>query len=198
MRRFPLDPNAPHHVMASRSDLHRSLGDIHIGQLLELVVHAGQLLFHIIGRLLRDVEKCAAVFGAAAFAHFRVNGTRHYIARGELHSLRIIFLHETLAQFVSQNSAFAAHRLGDEKSLHSRRPHHSSGMELHKFHIQQFGACAIGERHSVAGVFPRIGRDLIRFANAACGHDNRLGSKHYESSLFTPISECSGDAVPIF
>ncbi len=71
-------------------------------------------------------------------------------------------------------------------------------MKLHELHIHQVSPGAVGERHPVAGVLPRIGSNLPRFANAAGGHDNRLGSKHHESPLLAPVSKRPGDAVSIF
>src|ERR1700732_4241064 len=158
--------------MAGWSDLHGALGDVHIRKFLKLVIHTGQLFLYIVGGLWRDVEISAAVFGAAALADLGIDGARHHVAGGQLHSLRIIFLHETLAQFVAEDSSFAADRLGDENALHSRGPHHASGVKLHKFHIHQLSPSAVGERHSVAGVLPGIGSDLPRLANAARSDDN--------------------------
>ena len=59
--------NAAHDVMRSRPNFHRLLGDIDIGELFELVIHARQFLFDVLGRVRdffldpRDVEKDAAV-----------------------------------------------------------------------------------------------------------------------------------------
>ena len=41
-----VDAHAAHHVVAGRADLHRSGGDVDVGQLLELVVHGRQLAPH--------------------------------------------------------------------------------------------------------------------------------------------------------
>src|SRR5258708_35635212 len=37
-----------------------------------------------------------------------------------------------------------------------------------------------------------------RHANAAGSHDNRFRSKHHESPLLAPVTECSSDAIAIF
>jgi len=37
--------------MGGGADLHRLLGDVDIGKLLELVIHAGQLLLDVLGRV---------------------------------------------------------------------------------------------------------------------------------------------------
>ena len=58
--RVHLDP--AHHVVLGRADLHRLLGDVDVGQLLELVVHGRQLAQDLLGREPgRDVEEHAAV-----------------------------------------------------------------------------------------------------------------------------------------
>ena len=49
-RRVGVDLDAAHHVVAGRPDLHRLLGDVDVGQLLELVVHRRQPLADLLGR----------------------------------------------------------------------------------------------------------------------------------------------------
>ena len=68
--------------------------------------------------------------------------------------------HESLAFAVAKNAAFAAHTFCDENSTHTRRPHHSSWMELHKFHIHQFGTSVVCKRMSIARAFPTIAGDF--------------------------------------
>ena len=162
------------------------------------MVHAGQLALHVFGGLVRDVEVSAAVLGAAALANFRVDGTGNHVARGKLHPLRVVALHETLAGFVAKNASFTAHRFGDENSLHAGRPNHSRGMELHKLHVHQLGARFISHRHAVAGVFPGIRSDGPGFADAAGRDDHGLGLEHDEPAVFAPIGERAGDAIPVF
>ena len=54
--------DAAHHVVAGGPDLHRLLGDVDVGQLLELVVHRRQPLADVLGVTPRgDVEEDAAV-----------------------------------------------------------------------------------------------------------------------------------------
>ena len=47
--RVAVDLHAAHHVVRRRADLHRLGGDVDVGQLLELVVHARQLLLDVLG-----------------------------------------------------------------------------------------------------------------------------------------------------
>ena len=196
--RFRVHANAAHHVVARRAHFHRPLGDVHVREFLELVIHARQFPLHVFGGLVRNIEKRAAVRSAAAFLHFRVDRARHHVARGKLHALRIVLLHEALAIFVAQDAAFAAHRFGDENSLHSRRPDHSRGMELHEFHVEQFGAGFVRERHAVAGALPGIRSDLPGFSDAAGGDHDGLRLENDEAAALAPVAERARDAVAIF
>ena len=61
-RRVGIDLDAAHHVVTGRADLHRLLGDVDVGQLLELVVHRRQpLVDELRCAARRDVEEDAAV-----------------------------------------------------------------------------------------------------------------------------------------
>ncbi len=61
--------------MRGGADLHGLLRDVDIGELLELVIHAGQLLLDVLGRVGQlfldpgDVQEHAAVRAAAPFLH---------------------------------------------------------------------------------------------------------------------------------
>ena len=46
--RVAVDAHAAHHVVRRRADLHRLLRDVDVGELLELVVHARQLLLDVL------------------------------------------------------------------------------------------------------------------------------------------------------
>src|SRR4051812_23512731 len=67
-------------------------------------------------------------------------------------------------------------------------------MKLDEFHVEQFSAGVISERHTVAGVFPRVRGHTPSFANAAGRHYDRLRFEDDEAPGLAPISECSGDA----
>ena len=71
LRRFGFHANAAHHVMAGGANFHGAFGDVHVRQFLELVIHAGKFPLHVFGGLVRNVEKRAAVLGAAAFSALR-------------------------------------------------------------------------------------------------------------------------------
>src|SRR6266705_5538544 len=134
LRGLSIYANSTHHVVARRPYLHGPFGDIHVSKLTELVIHTGQFFLHVFSRLVRDVKIGAAMFGAATFLHFGVDCARYHIARRKFHLFRIISLHEALAVFVSKNTAFAAHRFGDQNSLHAWGPNHSGRMKLYELH----------------------------------------------------------------
>src|SRR5437899_9770470 len=117
LRRFGIHANAAHHVVAGGADFHRLLGNVNVGEFLELVIHAGEFLLNVLGGLVGDVEICATVFGAAAFFHFSVDGAGNNVSGGEFHTLGIVLFHEALARFVAKDSAFTAISFGDEDAL---------------------------------------------------------------------------------
>ncbi len=73
--------------MRRRADFHRLLRDVEVGELLELVIHARQLAFDVLGGVRdffldpRDVEKHAAVRTAAAGLHLAHDAAGHVVAR---------------------------------------------------------------------------------------------------------------------
>jgi len=80
--RLGVHAHAAHHVVARRADFHRRRRDIDVRQLLELVVHAGQLLLDVIGRAARrDIEENTAVWTTTSLANLSANGPRHDVAR---------------------------------------------------------------------------------------------------------------------
>jgi len=84
--RITIDANAAHHVVGGRTDFHRLLGDVDVRQLLELVIHAGELFLDVllgVGELRsdpRDVQENTAVWAASSLAHFFDDRTRDVVA----------------------------------------------------------------------------------------------------------------------
>src|SRR6185437_13965486 len=113
LRGFGVHANATHHVVASRADFHGSTGDIDIGEFLELVIHAGELAFHVFGGFVRNIEIGAAVFGAAAFADFGVDRAGDDVARGEFHAFGIVLFHEAFTEAIAEDAAFTANSFRD-------------------------------------------------------------------------------------
>src|SRR5229473_2656955 len=194
---FSIHADAAHHVVTGGSDFHRAFSDVHVGEFLELVVHAGEFFLHVLGRLLRDIQIGAAVFGAAAFLDFSVDGAGDDVAGGELHALGVVFFHEALAEFVAKDAAFAADGFGDENALHAGRPDHAGGMELHELHVHELGAGFVSEGHAVAGVLPGIGSDAPGFADAAGGDDDGFGLENDEAAGLAPVGKGAGDAAAV-
>ena len=62
---FRVDPDPAHGVVNRRRHFHGLAGDVDFGQLQELLVHRGELLFDVVGLAVRDVEENAAVWRAS-------------------------------------------------------------------------------------------------------------------------------------
>jgi hypothetical protein len=83
--RLGIHADAPHHVVRGRADLHRRLGDVHVRQLHELLVHAGELPPDLLGLAARgEVEEGAAVRAPASLAHLLRDRARDHVARQQL------------------------------------------------------------------------------------------------------------------
>jgi hypothetical protein len=74
------------------------------------------------------------------------------VTSAELHSLRVVAGHVALALGIEQAAAFSSDRLGDKSSFHTRRRHHSRGMELYELHIHHSGTCRKPEEHPFSEV----------------------------------------------
>ena len=79
-----VDADAAHDVVGRRADLHRAGRDVDVGQLLELLVHRGQLAADVVGRQVADVEEHAAVGRAAALADLGVDRAGDVVAGRQL------------------------------------------------------------------------------------------------------------------
>ena len=166
--RLRVDPDTSHRVVRGRPYLHRLLGDVDVAELLELMIHRRELALDVFGAAPRvDVEKYAAVRGAAPSLHFAVDGARDDVARQEVRSsprlgrdarralaqplvgfilgarglarveLRDVAEHDALAVFVAKGSALPAHPFGDERAANARRPHHPGRVKLHELHVHE-------------------------------------------------------------
>src|SRR5688500_4635488 len=69
--------------MHGGSDLHRRGRDVDAGQLLELVVHRGELLLDVVRRTPGDAEEDATVWGAPACRDLGHDCTRNDVAGQE-------------------------------------------------------------------------------------------------------------------
>ena len=96
--------------MRRRYDRNRLLRHID-PELQTCLVNVREPLPNEFGRFVRDIQKHAFCAGAL---DLRVNRARYDIARSE-GATRIVSFHKIFAATVTQNSAFAAHCLGNEK-----------------------------------------------------------------------------------
>ena len=86
-----------HHVVSSGPYFHRFLGNVNVGKLLELVIHTGQLLLYMLGRVRnslldpRNVQEHTAVRTAPPFANLPPDAAGHVVAGQQLgRALRVL------------------------------------------------------------------------------------------------------------
>src|SRR5579864_577031 len=79
-----------HHVVGRRTNFHRLLGNVNVGKLLELVIHTGQLLLYMLGRVRnsvldpRNVQEHTAVRATPSFSHLLPDAASHVVAGQQL------------------------------------------------------------------------------------------------------------------
>ena len=220
-----VDPDAAHDVVRRRPDLHRALRDVDVGQLLELVVHRGQLAADELGRQVADVEEDAAVGRAAALLDLGVDRPGDVVAGRQLRRppgvglaagaegldpvLRLVVgggvllapvlgqvaPHEPLAVLVAQDPALAADRLGHEQAADAGRPDHPGRVELDELHVDQLGAGEVGQGLAVARVLPRVRGDLVGLADAAGREDDGPGREDDGPAGRPPVADRAGHPV---
>ena len=217
-----IDPDPAHDVVGRRPDLHRALRDVDVGELLELLVHRGQLAPDGLGREVADVEEDAAVGRSPALLDLGVDGPRDVVAGRQLRRAAGVGLatlgqrghpaggllvgrgvlgpaivgeigpHEPLAVLVAQDPALAADRLGHQQAADARRPDHPGRVELDELHVDELGARLVRERLAVAAVFPRVRGDLVGLADAAGRDDDRLGREADRLAGRPPVADGTG------
>src|SRR5450631_3370700 len=97
--------------MAGWPNLHWLGGDIHVGQLAELLVHGRQSLFDVLRRApAGDVQEHATVLGAAAGFDFGVDGAGDLIAWEQVRSSAVL-----LVLVPGVGLSFSLRRLSPEK-----------------------------------------------------------------------------------
>ena len=93
-----------------------SRGDVDAGEVAADVDDLAQRLVDALARHHGDVERDGAVGEAAALVDLGLLGARDDVARGELHLVRRVLLHEALALGVVEVRALAAGALGDQEA----------------------------------------------------------------------------------
>src|SRR5438105_12690256 len=216
--RLWVDLDATHDVVRRWADLHRVLGDVDVRELFELMVHAGQFFFDVVGVLLgRDIQKDPAMRAAPPFRDLARDRFGDDVARQQLRRAPILFAialhprvgfrlgvgevafehvrhvteHEPLTAGILEDTAFAAHAFGDEYASHTRRPHHAGRMKLHELHVDQLGARVVGEGVAIDGVFPRVAGDLPPLPDATGREDDGARAEQHEPSRLAEIAQCA-------
>ena len=159
------DPDTAHDVVAGGADFHGLGGDVHAGQLLELVVHRRQAPTDVLGRAPRgDIEEDAAVGAAPAGLHFGVDRSGDFVAGEQLggsatsgvvvvplvgfvlgvgrlgpEHVGHIVEHEPGAFRVAQHAAVASDALGHQDAPDRQRPDHAGRVELDALHVDEVG-----------------------------------------------------------
>ena len=101
------------------------------------------------------------------------------VARGQLHRVRGVPLHEALALGVDQVRTLAAAALGDQDPGRVERRR----VELHELHVLQRQAEPQRHRHPVAGAGVRVRRRAVEAAGAARGEDHRLPAEELQAAV---------------
>ena len=109
---------------------------------------------------------------AAALGDLGVVRQRHAVARAELQALRVVALHEPLAERVVEAAAFAAHRLGDQRARRLLGGDHAGRVELDELHVHEPAARVEREAHAVAVVLVATRRAAPPDAGVAAGREH--------------------------
>src|SRR3954469_9171223 len=171
--------DAAHDVVAAGLDVDRLTRDVHAREVAPDVDDLAQRLERALARHLGDVERHRAVGEAAALVDLGLLRARDDVARGELHLVGRVLLHEALALGVVEVRAFAAGALGDEDPVPGQR----GRVVLDHLHVHQRGADAVGLRDAVAGADERVRGRLEALAGATGGVDRRLGGEQLEPAV---------------
>ncbi len=178
-----LDP--AHRVVVARLDVDRFAGDVDAGEVAADEDDLAQRLVHALFRHHGDVEGDGPVGEAAALVDLGLLGAGDDVARGQLHLVRRVLLHEAFAVLVQQVGALAAGALGDQEALARQRRR----VVLDHLHVHQLGADPVGHRDPVAGADQGVGGRLPDLAVAAAGEDHRLRLEQ----LHRAVGDVAGD-----
>ena len=177
--------DAAHRVVVAGLDADRFAGDVDAG---EVAADEDDLAQRLVDPLFRhhgDVEGDGPVGEAAALVDLGLLGAGDDVARGELHLVRRVALHEPLALGVEQVGALAAGALGDQEALARQRRR----VVLDHLHVHQLRPDPVGHRDPVAGADQRVGGRLPDLAVAAAGEDHRLRPEQ----LHRAVGDVAGD-----
>ena len=162
--------DAAHDVVVTGLDVDRLARDVDAGEVAPDVDDLAQRLVDALARDDRDVERDRAVREAAALVDLGLLGARDDVARGKLHLVGRVLLHEALAERVVEVRALAARALGDQEAVAGER----RGVVLDHLHVHQRSADPVGHRDPVAGADERVRGRLEALAVAAGREDHGL------------------------
>ncbi|SVK50289.1 Uncharacterised protein [Acinetobacter baumannii] len=176
-----LGRNAAHHIVTGWDNRDRLFHRIDVregaGQLQNARQTGFQHLFAQVIQLQLGVRAPRTV-AAAAFADFDHDRTGNHVAARQIFGVRRITLHEALAVFVQQVTAFAAAAFGHQHA----RAGDAGRVELPHFHVLHRHAGAQRHADTVAGVDVGVGGGLV---NAACAAGRQHGGFGFEVNHLT-------------
>ena len=117
---------------------------------------------------------------AAPLLDLLVHRARHDVARCQVLQVGRVALHEPLAVAVEQDSALAAHGLGDQDS----RAVDARGMELPELHVLERHPGARRHAQPVTGIYECIGARREDPSRAARGEQRRLRLQDHRFACF--------------
>jgi hypothetical protein len=174
--------DAAHLVVDGRDDRDRFLGRIDVGELVADLQDRRQALADGVRADVAQVQQHVVLVrtDAAAFLDLLVHRARDEVARRQVLQGRRIALHEAFAVRVDQDTALAAHALGDQDA----RAGHAGRVELPELHVLQRQAGACRHAQAVAGVDEGVGRRGEDTAGAAGGEHGGLRLQHHHVAGF--------------
>ena len=171
--------HAAHDVVVAGLDVDRLLRDVDAGEVAADVDDLAQRLVDALARHDRDVERDGAVGEAATLVDLGLLGARDDVARGELHLVRRVLLHEALAQRVVEVGALAARALGDQQPVPGERRR----VVLDHLHVHQRRAHAVCLRDAVTRADQGVGRGVEALAVAAGREDHGLRAEQLHGAV---------------
>jgi hypothetical protein len=173
--------------VAAGADVDRLARDVHAREVLADVDDLAQRLERALARHLGDVKRHRAVREAAPLVDLGLLGAADHVARGQLHLVGRVLLHEALALGVVEVRSLAARALGDEDPVARQR----GRVVLDHLHVHQRRAEAVGLSDPVAGADQGVGGRLEALAGAAGGEDRPLGGEQ----LHRAVADVAGDGA---
>ena len=185
--------DAAHHVVVAGLDVDGLLGDVRAREVAAHVHDLAQRLVDALGADHGDVQRHGAVGEAATLVDLGLLGARDHVARGQLHLVGRVLLHEALALGVVEVGALAAGALGDQQPDPGQR----GGVVLDHLHVHQRCARVVGHGDPVAGTDERVGGGVEDLAVAARGQDHGLGGEQLEGAVADVAGHRAGDPAGV-